>query len=240
MRLLAFDTSTETLSMAVRNGSGQWHVELAGGPKASHTLLPQVLALLAQAGLELRALDAIVYGCGPGAFTGLRTACAAAQGLAWGAQLKALPVDSLHATAEAVHQHTGAQQVMAVLDARMNEVYAAPFVWQAQPGADNGGHWQRQGPIRVLPPAALQVPEGFVMGGNALAVYPDALQDKAAVHVPALPTAQAMLALAPGLIAQGLLQEAAQIAPLYIRDKVALTTEERARAAQATPDGAAL
>lgn len=249
MRLLAFDTSTDQLSIAVQNGSVQLHVEQAGGPQASRQLLPQALALLEQAGLCLRALDAIVYGCGPGAFTGLRTACAAAQGLAWGAQLQALPVDSLLAIAEHARLEMGAQRVMAVLDARMHEVYAAPLRWQpapasaaAAPASLAPGHWVREAPIRALPPAELHVPDGYVLAGNALEVYADALCGKACQSIFARPSALAMLSLAPGLIARGLLQAPAAVAPLYVRDKVAQTTEERERAqtqtqakAQTTP-----
>lgn len=242
MRLLAFDTSTDQLSVAVQNGSVQLHVEQAGGPQASRQLLPQALALLEQAGLCLRALDAIVYGCGPGAFTGLRTACAAAQGLAWGAQLQALPVDSLLAIAEHARLEMGAQRVMAVLDARMHEVYAAPLRWQPAPASPVPGHWVREAPIRALAPAELHVPDGYVLAGNALEVYPDALRGKAGQSFFARPSALAMLSLAPGLIARGLLQAPAAVAPLYVRDKVAQTTEERERAqtqaqakAQTTP-----
>lgn len=95
--LLAFDTSTEQLSVAVQRGrDGQRFAHTgAGGAQASATLIPTVQALLAQAGLALGELQAIVFGRGPGSFTGLRTACSVAQGLAWGAGLPVLPVDTL-------------------------------------------------------------------------------------------------------------------------------------------------
>lgn len=230
MNLLAFDTSTDMLSIAVQASDQIWQVQQAGGAQSSKTLLPQVLELLQQAGLELAHLNAIVYGCGPGAFTGLRTSCAAAQGLAWGSGVPTLPVDSLQAIAELARAEHGAERVMAVLDARMQEVYVAPYRWHwtGQPGQEAGiGHWQREAEILALPPHALQLPPGYVLAGNALTAYPEAFAHHTAPHYHARPTAQAMLRLAPMLIARNGLQTAMDVAPLYIRDKVAQTTQER-------------
>src|SRR4051794_16897671 len=104
-KILAFDTSTETLSIALTDGRQTWQHTGAGGAKASAALIPAVLALLAEAGLRLAELDAIAFGAGPGSFTGLRTACSVAQGLAFGADVPVLPVDTLLAVAEeARHQ----------------------------------------------------------------------------------------------------------------------------------------
>ncbi|RMX02595.1 tRNA (adenosine(37)-N6)-threonylcarbamoyltransferase complex dimerization subunit type 1 TsaB [Corticibacter populi] len=228
MKLLALDTSTERLSIALQSGERLWQYEGAGGPQSSQQALPAILELLRQAQLALTALDAIVYGCGPGSFTGLRTSCAVAQGLAWGSGLPAVPVESLLAVAEQARRQYGAEQVMAVLDARMQEVYAAPYRWQPDEGAPDGGTWQREAAIAVLPPAQLQVPPGHALAGNAFEVYPEAFTGQP--WLPALPAAEAMLRLAPALMAQGRSQEAQDIAPLYVRDKVAQTTEERARA----------
>ena len=128
MNLLAIDTSTETLSVAVcRDGTAgaplYWQHQGAGGALASSTLLPVILALLAKAGLRLHELDAIAFGAGPGSFTGLRTACSVAQGLGFGANLPLLPVDTLLAVAEHARQQCAIAasrfRVVAALDARM-------------------------------------------------------------------------------------------------------------------------
>ncbi|WP_347486217.1 tRNA (adenosine(37)-N6)-threonylcarbamoyltransferase complex dimerization subunit type 1 TsaB [Vandammella animalimorsus] len=236
MNLLAFDTSTDMLSIAVQAGDQIWQVQQAGGAQSSKALLPQVLELLRQAGLALAQLDAIVYGCGPGAFTGLRTSCAAAQGLAWGSGVPTLPVDSLLAIAEQARCEHGAERVMAVLDARMQEVYAAPYRWHAA-GLEQGGagHWQREADILVLPPQELQLPTGYVLAGNAQTAYPEAFAHHALPHHQARPTAQAMLRLAPALMARNGLQTAMEVAPLYIRNKVAQTTQERLLTRQRKP-----
>lgn len=226
MRLLAFDTSTDVLSLAVQNQSLLLAEDFAGGPKSSKVLLPECLRLLSEVGMDLKSLDALVYGCGPGAFTGLRSSCAAAQGLAWGSQIAALPVDSLLAIAEGARGTYGAERVVAVLDARMQEVYAAPFRW-----LPHEQRWLREADIRVVKPHELLVPDDYVLAGNAFSVYPEAF---AAYPTERLlvqwPQAAAMLRLAPQLIAQYGLQDPRWIAPLYVRDKVAQTTQERMQA----------
>ncbi len=229
MRLLAFDTSTEVLSVAVADGDQVWQHTGAGGAQASATLLPVILGLLEDAGLALWQLDAIAFGSGPGSFTGLRTACSVAQGLAFGSraqrgsEVPVLPVDTLLAVAEEARVQAGVQQVVALLDARMDEVYSASY-------RHDGGRWQHQGDFELLKPEAVQLPAGYALAGNAVAVYGDRLPTAAGggpVHVPALPTAAAMLRLAPELLAQGLAVAARDALPRYIRDKVARTTAER-------------
>lgn len=225
MNLLAFDTSTELLSLAVRGGDGVPVLhEGPGGAQASATLIPAARQLLAQAGLALADLDAIVFGNGPGSFTGLRTACAVAQGLALGAGLPVLPVETLLAVAEQARTAAAATQVVALLDARMDEVYWAPYRW-------DGAAWRREGAIRLGAPEQVVVPPGWCLAGNAFAAYGDRLPQ--APRIEALPSAAALLRLAPGLLSVGGALPADQAWPLYVRDKVAQTTAEReaARAA---------
>lgn len=230
MNLLAFDTSTDNLSIAVARGAALWQHSGPGGAQASATLIPALRHLLAQAGLDFAQLDAIVFGRGPGSFTGLRTACSVAQGLAFGANggrgIPVLPIDTLAAVAEEARHAHGCTQVVATLDARMDEVYVARYQWQ-------GGAWQGTGDFGLCAPQAVQVPHGWTVAGNARAAYGERLAP-GALHAAALPTATALLRLAPGLIAAGGALPADQALPLYIRDKVAKTTDERAaeRAAQ--------
>lgn len=235
LRLLALETSTETLSVAVAAGGRVWWREAPGGARASAALLPAVLDLLAQAGLCLRELDAIVFGRGPGAFTGVRTACAVAQGLGFGAGRPLLPVDSLLAVAEDARARHGATQVLAALDARMGEVYAARFALNPADAAD-GPQWQCLATPRLLRPEDLRPADGEALAGN----IGDLPGLAAGPVLPARPRADALLRLAPALLARGAAVPAAQALPLYVRDRVALTTRERdaARAAAAAQNAA--
>jgi tRNA threonylcarbamoyladenosine biosynthesis protein TsaB len=222
MNLLAFDTSTETLSIAVSAGAGapvREHTG-AGGAQASAALIPAIDELLGQAGIGLRDLDAIAFGRGPGSFTGLRTAAAVAQGLGFGAGVPVLALDTLLAVAEEAHGLQGAERVVALLDARMDEVY-----WAAYERVD--GRWETRRPPALARPGQVDVPTGWVLAGNALELHAARLP-VAAVRIAALPTARALLRLAPQVLADGQPHAAAQALPLYIRDKVAQTTEERA------------
>ncbi|WP_093378433.1 tRNA (adenosine(37)-N6)-threonylcarbamoyltransferase complex dimerization subunit type 1 TsaB [Variovorax sp. OV329] len=223
-RLLAFDTSTETLSVAVRHGDALLERSGEGGAQASSTLIPLIQSLLAEAGLTLRELDAIAFGRGPGSFTGLRTACSVAQGLGFGAGVPLLPVDTLLAVAEEARERFGAQQVLAVLDARMEQVYSAAYDFAASPAPEVEP--------QLTAPEELVLTPGYVLAGNAFDAYGERLPAGAARH-PALPTAAAMLRLAPTMLAAGRTVSPADAWPLYVRDKVAQTTAERAAAKQA-------
>ena len=226
MNLLAFDTSTDALSIAVQHGDAVLLHDGPGGPQASATLIPVVRGLLAQAGLRLDTLDALVFSRGPGSFTGLRTACAVAQGLAFGARggqgIAVLPVDTLLDVAEEARAQHGCTQVLAVLDARMDEVYHARCEWNPAQG-----RWQADADFGLGAPETVAPPPGWTVAGNARTAYGDRLAPGAA-HVAALPTAAALLRLAPALLAAGGAVAAADALPRYIRDKVAKTTAERA------------
>lgn len=243
MHLLAFDTSTDTLSIAVQRGETVWEHSAPGGAQASVTLIPAIRALMAQAALGFDALDAVVFGRGPGSFTGLRTACAVAQGLAFGARggrgVPVLPVDTLLAVAEQARAEYGCTHVVAVLDARMNEVYSAPFSWQQS--EDGAYQWSVPDDFQLGAPESLAVPAGWTVAGNALAAYGPRLAPDApgAAHVHVLPTATALLRLAPALLAGGGGLPADAALPRYIRDKVAQTTAEREAAKRAAADAAA-
>jgi len=225
-RLLAFDTSTEALAIAVRHGDALFEHHGVGGALSSATLIPLVLQLLAQAGLRLDQLDAIAFGRGPGSFTGLRTACAVAQGFGFGAGVPLLPIDTLHAVAEEAHERFGATRVVAVLDARMDQLYTAHYAF------DGSTVTPEQAESRVLSPEQVEAPAGWALAGNAFAAYGDRLPADVARHT-VLPTAAAMLRLVPALLAQGRAVKPADAWPLYVRDKVAQTTDERAVIAQA-------
>jgi tRNA threonylcarbamoyladenosine biosynthesis protein TsaB len=231
VKLLAFDTSTELLTLAVQapGMAAPLEREAAGGAKASAALIPAVLDLLAAAGLRVDQLDAIVFGAGPGSFTGLRTACSVAQGLALGAGIPVLPLETLQAVAEEARQRTGADRVLALLDARMGEVYGAHYEFSQ-------GTWARHEPIALCQPQDVRADAGWTLAGNVFGQYRDRLPAGAA-QVEALPRAAAMLRLAPALLATGQGVDAGQALPLYVRDKVAQTTAERLAARDAAGGG---
>lgn len=221
--LLAFDTSTERMSVALCKGDQIWRYNGAGGAAASAQLLPVIQSLLTQANMQWSDLHALVFGRGPGSFTGLRTACSVAQGLAFGANLPVLPLDTLLAVAEDARQQHGCTQVLAALDARMDQVYAARYVYR-------NDAWTELATPTLASPESLHWQEDEWLAGNVQDPYGARLQSHLRA-VQAWPEAAALLRLAPALLAQGRAVPAAQAQPLYVRDKVAQTTAERQRAA---------
>ena len=227
MNLLALDTSTEFLSLALQVGDEKGcdktytHYQHAG-QAASQLVLPQIQALLDSANIKLQDLDGIAFGAGPGAFTGVRVACGVAQGLGFGAGLPVVVVNTLLALA----QTSGENKVIACLDARMGEIYHAAFVRE-------DGEWIELSKTIVCKPEAAPVLEGVWAGvGSGWATYGEALsqiyaQNLAQVLHNATPTAEAILQLAAPIFAAGLAKPASEAMPIYIRNRVALTTLER-------------
>jgi tRNA threonylcarbamoyladenosine biosynthesis protein TsaB len=222
--ILAIETSSELASCALLRGETVISRESSGVRTHSQSVLPMVQELLAEAGIRLADCDAVAFGAGPGSFTGVRTACGVAQGLAFGAALPVLPLVTLEAMAQACRERTGAGDVLAVLDARMGEVYWAQYRW-----ADG---WQvvsapaLSAPEAVAPVAA----ERLAACGNGFAAYPEGFAGKefaAGALADIVPHARALARLAAAALAAGQAVPAAQAQPLYLRNKVAYTAAER-------------
>ncbi|CQR43936.1 Peptidase M22 glycoprotease [Thiomonas sp. CB3] len=274
MRVLALDTSTEALSVALSVDGHCRSFDEAGGPRASQRLLPLCAELLRTAGLQFADLDLIGMGAGPGAFTGLRTAASAAQGLAYALHLPVARVDTLMAQAEtafALLQSDGTvlpdpvqaepgTVVLVANDARMGELYwelfhAQTSGWQSlhRPTVQRPEH-----AVLAWAEVLADLPEHLETGvlprllacGNAWSEHADALSAAFASHasdnprlfalnravlraVACTPSAAAVARLSLQQHAAGLTVSAALAQPIYVRDKVALTTAERelARAA---------
>lgn len=226
--ILAIETSTELASAALLHGAKLSTRESVGVQTHSQTILPLVQALLQDAGITLKQCDAIAFGCGPGSFTGVRTACGIVQGLAFGASLPVVPVVTLLAMAQACREAHGATHVLAVLDARMGEVYWAQYRFD--------GAWQE-----VVPPtlssAEAVAPQGRVVAcGNGFAAYAEAFAERdfsAGAFADIVPHARNVARLAQAAHAAGLTIPAREAQPLYLRNKVALTTAERMQKAEA-------
>ncbi|WP_295642142.1 tRNA (adenosine(37)-N6)-threonylcarbamoyltransferase complex dimerization subunit type 1 TsaB [uncultured Methylibium sp.] len=228
--LLALDTGTEVLHLGACRGDRSWQRALPGGARASADLLPALMSLLDEAGLALRDLDAIAFGRGPGAFTGVRAACAVTQGLAFGAGRPVLSLDSLMAVAEDARTQGAGDELWVAVDARMGEAYAAryrhgPEGWRTIDAPS------LHDPVTLAQHAAAETPAPQV-AGSSLSAHAAAWTACGGPRWPdAGPRAGALLALARAAWARGEAVDAARALPLYVRDKVAQTTAERAAAA---------
>ena len=220
--ILAIETSSELASCALIHGNTVSVRESSGVRTHSQAILPMVQELLAEAGIALADCDAIAFGAGPGSFTGVRTACGVAQGLGYGAGLPVVALVTLDAMALACREQSGATDILAVLDARMGEVYWAQY----------RGDKMVAGPA-LCPPGEL-VPVAaagpLTACGNGIAAYRDAFAGQpfaAAALVGIMPHARQMAQLAVAAFEAGNAVAPADAQPLYLRNKIAYTSAER-------------
>jgi tRNA threonylcarbamoyladenosine biosynthesis protein TsaB len=223
VNILALDTSTEYCSAAVWRDGVVAERDVHAGQSHSELLLDMVDAVLGESGTTLADLDAIAWGEGPGTFTGLRIGCGVVQGLAFAAQRPVVGIGTLLALAVA----SGAERAVCCVDARMQQVYHAAY-------AREGGRWRTVHEPALYSPE--QVPEvegeGWTGCGSGFIAYRDALARRygarlASVLPDAHPTARCIAELAAAACRDGHAVAAEDAAPVYIRDKVALKTDER-------------
>lgn len=222
--ILAIETSSELASVALALNGEILTRETSGVQTHSQTVLPMVRELLAQAGVGIAQCDAIAFGCGPGSFTGVRTACGLAQGLAFGADLPVIPVVTLEAMAHGCRKITGAAEILPVLDARMGEVYWARYRYEDE--------WIAVFEPALTAPDAIQISSKIVVCGNGIITYQDRFKesqfDFQLVDSIPVPHAAQIVELAEPKFRKGRVLSAQEAQPLYLRNKIAFTSAERA------------
>jgi len=250
MNLLALEASANAVSIAVQNDSSRFTDEMPSSSKTSAWLIPALFKLLDNAQITLNDLDAILFGQGPGAFTGLRTVCSVVQGLSLGLneRLPIYGVDTLQQLAQAgLNQNDintrvnspkiESQHFLCILDARMDEWYVAAYEYKSQQWTTS------QGPF-ICKPETINLPSNWPHPDATLCSNIDSIQLKTQnsrvfqnpamrfVHV--APSASLCLDLANRLISNTSkdleMKSSLRATPVYIRDRVALTTLERAQA----------
>ncbi|HET9338326.1 MAG TPA: tRNA (adenosine(37)-N6)-threonylcarbamoyltransferase complex dimerization subunit type 1 TsaB [Casimicrobiaceae bacterium] len=223
MRLIAIDSSTDTLSVACGDGRTFAVREERSGTAHAERALPRIREVLAEAGFTLGMLDAIAFGAGPGAFTGVRIACGIAQGLSLGSGVPVVAVGTLAALAQEAWRAHAATGVVACLDARMREVYVASYERE-------GDAWREVAPPSVAKPDAVAASASSFGAGDGFAAWPGLAARLGLARVdPALrPTARAIGELAVPAILRGEAVPARDAQPHYVRHRVALTAGERA------------
>ena len=219
--ILAIETSTELASVSLSTGERIISRDLTGVQTHSHGLLPALQTLLVEAELQLGQVNAIAFGCGPGAFTGTRTACGVVQGLAFGLDVPVISVVSLANMAEAANTNSGWDDMLCLLDARMDEVYWAHY-------RGRKGQWHE-----VVAPSlsTLDAALSYAHANSLPLVLGNGL-DVPTTHTNfmitnAMPHSSFAIPIAMHAFERGLLLNAADAQPLYLRNKIAQTTAER-------------
>lgn len=222
-KILALETSTDFCSVSLLLGDEFHSRGENAGQRHSELLLPMVDEVLRGAGVKIEDLDAIAFGAGPGSFTGLRIACGVVQGLAFPFNARCVPVGSLEALAQA----SGGSRVVVCTDARMGQVYHAAFERAA-------AHWHEVLPPSLCVPDDLpELPDSAWLGcGSGFDRYPEimagAYRGKVTqVISDMLPHAREIALLGAHYLAAGRSVSSTEAAPIYVRNKVALTMKEQ-------------
>jgi len=223
MKLLAIDTSTEACSAALSiNGELSERYEIAPR-KHAELILPMIDELLSDAGCTLAQMDAIAFGRGPGAFTGVRIGAGVVQGVAFSVDCPVVPVSSLAAMAYGAMDTYSTGKVLAGIDARMGEVY-----WGAYQRSVDGGVQLLDEESVCLPDVAfLPSSDGWMGAGTAWQTYGEALATRLAgqlveYHPEVFPRASYVAALGVLGMATGKAVVADEAQPVYLRNNVAL------------------
>jgi tRNA threonylcarbamoyladenosine biosynthesis protein TsaB len=224
--LIALETSTELASVTLLHRGQRFTRESPGAQTHSATVPGMIQSVLKEAGIRLSDCAAIAFGAGPGSFTGVRTACGLAQGLAFGANLPVIPVITLLAMAERALA-AGENNVLSVLDARMGEVYWAQYQFD--------GQWNTITAPALSPASQLTASGSPAACGNGLIAYQKDLSYLEVTRTlpEVMPHATDILALAQRALKAGKAVPAREAQPFYLRNKVALTTRERMAGAAA-------
>ena len=231
MNILAIDTATDACSCALECSGTVTARHVVEPRRHTELLLPMIDEVLADAGAELGALDAIAFGRGPGSFTGLRIACSVAQGLGFGADRSLVAVSTLQVVAAGMHRSQRTPRVLVALDARMGEVYWGGFEW-------NGVTMAPAFEESVVPPDAVPVPAAgeWAGAGSGWAAHRAVLEGRVAdrlgrpaepVDAARLPEASDMLVPARLALEAGLAVAPEDAAPVYLRSRVARAAPRR-------------
>lgn len=228
--LLALDTSTEACSVALYNQGEVTALDEVAARTHTQRILPMIDQLLSESAISLKQLDGLVFGRGPGSFTGVRVGVSVAQGLALGADLPLYPVSNLTAMAQAAHQQLGVNEVMCAIDARMSEVYFSYL--RLLPNRDEQTtlpryYWQPiigeqvAGAVRVIEQVATMTENGQrAKVGTGWQAYTSLAEIAGLTTDILLPSAQYMLPLALTDWAEQRFISALEVEPVYLRNEV--------------------
>ena len=221
MQLLAIETATESCSAAIMMDDEIICLSEIAPRRHNELILSMCEQVLAQAELRLSQLDAMAFGRGPGAFTGVRLAASVTQGIALGQNLPVVPVSSLNALAQGAYEEQQAQEVFSCIDARMQEVYYGYY----KLGSEN--IMQLVGEEYVIAPNLIDVKvnKDCYGVGSGWSIYAEILQESInsniAFDAEQFPQAKYVAKLAKVYFKLGKIVSAVEALPVYLRDKVA-------------------
>lgn len=228
MKIIAIETSTEACSAALLLDDAVSAAYQLAPRGHTELILPMIDDLLARAGLERSQLEAVAFGRGPGAFTGVRIATGVAQGIAFALNIPVTPVSTLAALAHRVWRETGHQKIAVAIDARMGEVYWGCY------HVEGSGKVILHGEEQVCAPQAVPalVGDGWTGAGSGWESYGETLHARLGHHLREViegqyPHAHDIALLGEAMLNQGLAVDSTSAMPVYLRDQVVQKKEGR-------------
>ena len=220
MIALAIDTSTSAQVIGLRMGSEDIERFEIAGRAHSKLILPAILDLLAQAGIDKRSLDVIVFGQGPGSFTGLRIAVGVVQGLAFGLDIPVVPVSTLACLAQGEYRRSGATHIVVAQTARLEEVFFGSF--EIRDGLVRAVGEERVVEASMVPHQSFDTCVGVGSGWTLKTQLEAALGAIAQqVVLEAWPRSPDLLDLGMQAMEEGKAVSALEARPMYLREQVA-------------------
>lgn len=221
--IISIDTSSDIASVALLHHGNVTTASHEGFSNHSMAVIPMLQKLLESASLTIADCDAVAFGCGPGSFTGLRTACGVVQGISFGLDIPVIPIITLEAMAESCRRKYGKTDVVPVLDARMHEVYWAEYAYKNE-------SWETIEEPQLSSAVDVVVGSNIAYCGNGLSAYAEDMKSIVMNHEQfpdIFPHAEAIAFLAEKKFLNKECISSEMIQPLYLRNKVALKTAER-------------
>lgn len=223
LKILSLESSTEACSAALlHEGVIQERYQLA--PRQhTHLILPMLESLLAEAKLKPRDLDAMAFSRGPGSFTGSRISASIVQAIAFAVDIPVVPLSSLQCLAQGAYREYQAKQVLAAMDARMNEIYWASYRLDEEGIMAEYEREQLSNP-QQFPGTTLS---HFIGVGSGWDQYRDLLEPQfkenqlQQCYLERYPRAYDVALLAAHAYKKGQVVSAEQAVPVYLREKVA-------------------
>ena len=131
-RILAIETSSDACSVAISDGEKDYSFHELMPRQHTEALIGVIDDLLNSASLDIKDLDAVAVGCGPGSFTGIRLACSTAQGISISQNIRGIVIPSLDILASSINRIKSAEKIVSIVDANMDRLYLAEYNYSGQ------------------------------------------------------------------------------------------------------------
>ena len=225
MNLLAIDTSSPNFSLYLVHSDVKENIEFNAGMTHSSVALSEIQKILKKVNISIKDLDAIAFSAGPGSFTGIRIACGVAYGMAFSHKIPLIGISSL----ETIASMAKSDYILSTIDARMDEVYLQFFKRSNEKKIIPLTEPMVAAPDK-LPNPPDEITNRFSVIGSGYEKFKDHFNDRYKPYTLEQQDVKKNMASFMASIALDRLPDKFSfdgIQPIYVRNKVAQTIDER-------------